>query len=400
MDIVVVAQYMSNIVRWKECNGRFIYIVQMLKEEATVEIITTDFFHDTKKHFEDVKEIDGIKVTMCHEPGYSKNICLKRFLSHKVLARNIGMYLEKRKKPDVLYAAVPSLSVAEVCADYCKKNNVKFIIDIQDLWPEAFKMVMNIPVISDMGFWPMKIQADKIYAAADEIVAVSQTYVDRAMIVNKKCQQPHIVYLGTEKETFDRFADSDQPAIVSKKLREVLDSSVLKLVYCGTLGASYDITCVLDAIRHMTKEEQKRIKFIVMGDGPRRAEFEKASEGLPCIFTGRLSYSNMVWVLSRCNIAVNPITKGAAQSIINKHMDYAMAGLPVINTQECVEYRQMIEKYHAGINCRCNNWEDVQKAIFALETNFQTMGKQSRIMAEENFDRARTYEKIKEIVIK
>lgn len=400
MDIVIVAQYMSNIVRWKECNSRFLYIARMLKEDANLEIITTDFFHGTKTHFENIKDVDGIKVTMCHEPGYPKNVCLKRFSSHKVLARNIREYLKKRKKPDVLYAAVPSLSVAEVCADYCKKNNVKFIIDVQDLWPEAFRMVVNIPIINDIGFWPMKKQADKIYQAADEIIAVSKTYAERAMRVNTKCSSPLVVYLGTEKETFDRFANSEQPVTVSSELRAVLDSDVLKLAYCGTLGASYDITCVLEAIRQMPKEEKEKIQFIVMGDGPRRAEFEKTAEGVPCIFTGNLPYPDMVWVLSRCDIAVNPITKGAAQSIINKHMDYAMAGLPVINTQECVEYREMIEKYHAGVNCRCNNWKDVQQAIFALEKDFHILGVHSKIMGEENFDRATIYEKIREAVIK
>ena len=42
----------------------------------------------------------------------------------------------------------------------------------------------------------------------------------------------------------------------------------------------------------------------------------------------------MVGMLGVCDIAVNSISKGAAQSIINKHGDYAAAGLPVVNTQE------------------------------------------------------------------
>ncbi len=37
---------------------------------------------------------------------------------------------------------MPSLDVAKVAAKYAKENNIRFIIDIQDLWPEAFRMVL------------------------------------------------------------------------------------------------------------------------------------------------------------------------------------------------------------------------------------------------------------------
>lgn len=43
-------------------------------------------------------------------------------------------------------------------------------------------------------------------------------------------------------------------------------------------------------------------------------------------FTGRLSYEKMVGLLCSCDIVVNPINKGAAQSITNKVGDYALSG--------------------------------------------------------------------------
>lgn len=63
------------------------------------------------------------------------------------------------------------------------------MIDIQDIWPEAFKMVFNVPIISDLIFYPMKKMADYIYSRADSIVAVSDTYADRASTVNKEYEQ-------------------------------------------------------------------------------------------------------------------------------------------------------------------------------------------------------------------
>ena len=73
------------------------------------------------------------------------------------------------------------------------------------------------------------------------------------------------------------------------------------------------------------------------------------------VFYGRLSYEKMCGEISECDVAVNPIVHGAAQSIINKHADYAAAGIPIINTQEAMEYRNLIDDYRCGINCECGN---------------------------------------------
>lgn len=60
----------------------------------------------------------------------------------------------------------------------------------------------------------------------------------------------------------------------------------------------------------------------------------------------------MVGLLCSCDIAVNPIKKGSAGSIINKVGDYAAAGIPVVNTQENLEYKNILEEYNAGINVK------------------------------------------------
>lgn len=407
MDIVIVAQYLGNLEHLETTNNRFVYLGSMLSEKNEVEIITTTFPHAQKcqaKHIPDF--FKGCKITALYEPGYPKNVCLQRFASHYKLAKNIKKYLYQRKKPDIIYVAVPSLSVAAEAAKYCRRKNVKFIVDVQDLWPEAFKMVFHVPLLSNAVFYPMKKQADRIYALADEIIAVSQTYADRALSVNKKRQEAAVVYLGTDKHVFDEHAKAGMPLNVRDKTirEEVQDGSgrdITRLVYVGTLGHSYDISVVLAALREFSNDEMKKVQFIVIGDGPKRKQFEQEAVGLPVIFTGLIPYTEMVWLLCRCDIAINPIKKGAAQSIINKHMDYAMAGLPVINTQECMEYRNLLEQYNCGINCQCENENSVARAIRYLMENEniqKEMGKRHREMAEELFDRGRSYLKILDII--
>lgn len=391
LDVLIVAHFTQ--VPGEDGYGRFRYITEKInKANASVEVVTTSFSHRNKRQRkvtgEQLKSL-SYKLTLLYEPGYQKNVSWKRLFSHSILGKNLHKYLLKRKKPDLIYCAVPSLDVAVVAARYAEKNNIRFIIDVQDLWPEAFEMVFHTPYISKLLFYPMRQKANYIYAAADEIVAVSQTYVNRALAVNSKCRAGYSVYLGTELELFDKLSEKNR---VDQKPKDEI-----WLAYIGTLGHSYDLLCVIDALKIV--KDTCNIKFVVMGDGPLRLQFERYAkkQAVYAEFTGRLPYGKMAGILKACDIAVNPISPGAAQSIINKHGDYAAAGLPVINSQECFEYRNLVEEYQMGLNCENHNPEDMADKLLKLckdEALRKVMGRNSRRLAEEKFDRKKTYAKI------
>lgn len=372
-------------------NNRFNYIATLLSQSGfDVELVTSSFSHvDKKQRVQVKKQLEPYHTVLIHEPGYKRNVSIKRlFYSHPQMARNLSSYLQQCKKPDVVYCAIPSLSVAQVAAEFCKENNIKFIIDVQDLWPEAFQMAFNIPVLSDIIFYPFKQQANCIYTAADEIVGVSETYVTRALSVNKKCTRGHVVFLGTDLKIFDYYARF--PLKLEKKRGKFW------LGYCGTLGASYDLRTVIYALEKLGNNAPT---FIIMGDGPKRQELERIAKqkNVDCIFTGRLPYKEMCPILKSCDIAINPIIKGSAASIINKHADYAAAGIPVINTQENWEYRSLIEKYNCGINCEVESIEQLSQAIKLLlmdKKKRKIMGGNSRKLAEDKFNREYTYKLI------
>ena len=396
MKILIIAHFTQ--MPSEKGNNRFNYISNLLSKnsENQVELITSNFSHKFKKHREMEKETTEelkYKITTIHEKGYKKNISLKRFYSHHIMAKNLGKYLLSLEyRPDVIYCAVPSLDVAKVAAKFAEKNDIRFIVDIQDLWPEAFKMVFNIPIVSNSIFLPMKKQADYIYKRADNIIAVSQTYLNRATEVNKKSNRNEVVFLGTEMEKFDKY----------KKEKIAKKEGIIKIVYIGTLGHSYNIKIIIDAINKLKEKGINNIEFLVMGDGPLKNEFEEYAKqkDVNCTFTGMMPYTKMIPMLCNCDIAVNPIRKGSAGSIINKVGDYAMAGLPVINTQQNKEYMDLVENYNIGYNCS-NDIDEIAKKIEYLAENKiirDEMGRNNRKLAEDKFDRFKTYDVIKEII--
>ena len=394
MDILILADFCGQFN--KEDNSRFLYIANMLSEDHKVEVVSSDFDHASKTYLAEIKEDYPYKITLLHEGEYKKNVCLKRFAAHYIWGENVKRYLQKRKQPDVVYCAVPTLKAAYEAAKYCEIHKVKFIVDVQDLWPEAFKMVFNPPVIRNLIYMPLEKLADEIYKRADEIIAVSKTYLNRIKKNNTKAGSGHVVYLGTSLETFDHNVKSN--CALKKGKGE------LWLAYCGTLGSSYDIPCVIDALAVLKKRGIRPPKFIVMGDGPKRQSFEDHARKrkVEAIFTGKIPYQQMCGRLSACDMTVNPIVKGAAQSIINKHSDYAACGLPVLNTQESLEYRKLVDTYKMGFNCRnhdANDLADKMQLLIKDKELRKKMGTNARRCSEERFDRKISYEEIRRVIM-
>ncbi|MDK0956473.1 glycosyltransferase family 4 protein [Clostridium perfringens] len=393
-DVLIIAHFVDELI--DKGNSRFNYIINMLIDNnVNIELITSDFSHEKKRKKNFKYYENKYKVTLLEEPIYNKNISIKRILSHKIIGKNLIKYLNSRKKPDVIYCAVPSLSMAEAAARYAKENNIKFIIDVQDLWPEAFKMIFNMPIISNIIYYPMKIKANRIYKMADNIVAVSDTYANRALLVNKNLKNATTVFLGTELENFDK---------ISGYGNILKDKNIFKVAYVGTLGHSYNIKCIIDALDISFNDGIKNIEFIIIGDGPLENEFKNycKNKDIKVNFMGRLEYPEMIRELVKCDIAVNPISKGAAQSIINKVADYAAAGLPVLNTQECLEYRNLVEEFGIGINCNNDDLQEIANCIKKLYYNESLryeMGKNNRKLAELKFDRKITYKSIEKLIL-
>lgn len=381
-------------------NDRYRYLIDLMNSDKfSVEFITSAFTHREKQHRELSKnQSDNIhcSTTYVNEPGYKRNVCFRRIYSNVILGRNLKRYLMSRKKPDLILAACPALEIAYNAASYAKKNNIPFIIDVRDIWPEAFRMVFNIPVISDLIYWPLTRRVNKVYQSADAVVAVSETFMERVKMSARPDVDKECVFLGCDVKTFDRYAEEN---CVQR------DDDEIWIGYIGTLGHSYDIKRAVDAVHKAGQKTCHKIRFVVMGDGPLRNDFQRYAEqiGILCEFTGSLPYEKMVGRLNACDIVINPIVKGSAGSIINKVADYAASGLPVLNTQECAEYRSLIEMYQCGFNCNCEDTEDLALKMQSLICDpllRKLMGNNHRRLAEERFDRAKSYQKIINLIIK
>ena len=394
--VLMIANFSSGLD--EGVNSRVTYLANLLSNKADVTLVASDFSHLYKKHRD--RNIKGFNFTikMLHEIGYSKNVGLKRFISHFFWGIKVNNYLKSlTTKPDVIYATVPSLTGAFFASRFCVKNDVRFVIDIQDLWPEAFEMIVKIPVFTKLAFAPFKLIANKIYESADCICAVSNTYCKRATKVNSSVSESKTIFLGNDLDEFDENVKKNSDKIQKKQ-------GEFWIGYCGTLGSSYDLKCAMDALEILSISKKCKPTFVIMGDGPKMKEFVDYQKNLhiSCRFLGYINYEEMCGVLKKCDVAINPIMKGAAQSIINKHGDYAAAGIPVVSNQENAEYRELVEEYNMGINCKNSDAHAMAEALYFLINNEELrieMGKTARKCAEEKFNRKTTYRELVEAIL-
>lgn len=388
---------------------RFAYLAQFLVRAGyEVDLITSSFQHWEKRQ-RDIEAIDKslypFGLHFIYEPGYKKNVDPRRIYSHHLAAKNLRTFLEEREY-DLVYAEIPPNDVALAAARYAKDRQIPFVADVNDLWPEAMRMVLDIPVLSNILFYPLARQAKAVYKLVSGVVGTSEEYRMRPfrdLPENAADAIPSAtVYVGNEIAVFDAGASAH-----AGEIRKV--PGEFRVGYAGTIGTSYDIrTMVLAAgklqSRAQTDARCGRVRFVIMGDGPLRAELEAmaADLGLTNLcFTGYMEYGKMAAGLSACDVLVNSFVKKAPQSIVTKIGDYLAAGRPMINTCSSPEFRDKVYKDGFGINIVPEDADILADAILKFVDDPVTgdrMGARARAIAEQQFDRPTAYRRIETLI--
>ena len=381
--------------------SRFRYIGDFLSDAGyQVDLITTTFQHWEKAQ----RDIDAIKkedykfhLKFIYEPGYRKNIDPRRIWSHHIAAKNLTKLLEQEGDYDLVYCEIPPNDVALAAAEYAKKKGIPFVPDVNDLWPEAMRMVVDIPVISDILFYPLKRDAEKVYSLVSGIIGTSDEYRDRPL-KNQKLDVPRkTVYVGNEIAEFDKGVETYGPQIHKPE-------GEFWVSYAGTIGTSYDIRTMVLAGRELLDRGMDQIKIKILGGGPLKEELENLAKEKGCVnveFVGYAPYPKMAAYLAKSDILVNSFVKKAPQSIVTKIGDYLAAGKPMINTCMSPEFRQKVEADGFGINILPEDVKILTDAIMDLykdKEGCRIMGEKARKTAEEQFDRPESYKKIIELI--
>jgi len=390
--VLIIAPY--TLLPSEKGFNRFHYLAsELVNRGHDVTLITSNFIHPYKK-FRDsnIKNLVKYKLVLISEKGYKRNFSFQRITSHTQLERNIKEFVNTLSNiPDVVYCAYPLMNTAFNAGKYSKKNKIPYILDVQDIWPDSFNVVLNLPkTVFSLLVYPFSLFANKIYSMPDYLIAVSDTYLTRAQKFTKRSCS---VFIGADLEAFERLDDQ----LLNKEANEIW------LTYIGTLSYSYDLKTVIRASALLKNKGHSEIKVKILGEGPDKEFLKKEALelGAPVEFLGYQDYKVMATYLNKSDIALNSLSKNSEGSITNKLGDYLAAGLPILNSGTNKEVIDLINDHQLGLNYNAGDEEMLVSNVEYLLNNKKEMiyyGLNSRQLAEKKFDRKNSYKKIFQII--
>jgi len=367
---------------------------EMLSEKGhEVTILTSIFNHYDKQKRNPSVTFPDFHVVLLKECGYKKNISVKRIISQIEFSRNVEKWFREHcSEFDCVFAVVPTYEAVYRVGCICKSKGIPLIIDIEDLWPEAMAVVLGQNWFSKLVLAPMRCLANKTYRLADSFTAVSTSYLQRVLLVNKNTIDDSVVYLGV-----DSFRFALGKTLYSSFFAKPKDE--FWVCYIGTLGASYDLETLFMAIKNLHEKGFTSIKCKILGKGPdkdRLVAFCKKNT-INVDFVDFMEYQKMAAFLSKCDLMINPIKKRASQSVINKVGDYFASGKPVLNSCENVEMEQLINHYSVGMNYKPGNYSELACGILSLFSDHEKWRlccDNSLRLFKDKFDRRISYLRI------
>ncbi|HGJ9846204.1 TPA: glycosyltransferase [Neisseria gonorrhoeae] len=341
MNITIAAPYCS--LPSEPHFNRFWYLAELLSQSHDVLLITSNFKHYDKsfRRPEDAKAASQgrLKVMLLEESGYSKNVSLGRVTSHHRFVKHFEKWLENCRpgEQDVVYSAYPLIATNLLLGKHKARLGYKLIVDVQDVWPESFSSVVPFLKKIPHNLLPFASRANRAYRYADALVAVSQTYLDRAKEANPNVPG-EVVYIG-----------ADFAAIAPPPPR--FRSKTVRFFYLGTLSYNYDVETVCKGVRKLL-DDGENVELHIMGGGPDLDRLKQyACDGIK--FYGYIPYAEMMSVAKGCDIAVNAIRSYSMASITNKLSDYMALQKPIPNSQVHDEVAEVLtllphENYRSG----------------------------------------------------
>jgi glycosyltransferase involved in cell wall biosynthesis len=381
---------------------RFIQIARMaLKNAHRVTHFTSTFRHTTKKQrFSEsttVEEGPGYTVEYVRSKGYKKNYSLERVVAHADFAERLIESFDGRPRPDVIFVSMPPLSSAERVVRWGKANDVPVITDIIDPWPDSY--IKDVPSFlkpaARLVIRPSYDKLRDILKNSTAVTSISNGYLAWAQKNCKDIQRTECFYPAL-------YLDSIQESIRKYRQEEQRNDEVLRVIYVGSLGSSYDLPAIVQAAEVMQEKHPGRTEFVIAGSGPQREMVEEYAEKLENLsYLGWISDEELMRQYALSDVGLIQHKNNLTQTVTYKLFSYLSAGLPILNSLQS-EMADIIQENRVGFN---NDNRDVAGLVQNIERFMEDRGLLTRYkenaltLTREKGDSAAVYGNMLELFV-
>jgi len=165
-------------------------------------------------------------------------------------------------------AAMPDHLLAYEAARYARKNDIPFLVDIRDLWPDIFLdrfRSMGLYGVEKIAFALDFARLVFLLKNADSLIAVSQGYLKWGLdkIGRPESSFDKVFYHGYKKGDLENPADADGSLDFPVWLRGREKQKIF--LFIGTFGVSYKLEFILDAVERFEKSGRSDICLVLAG---------------------------------------------------------------------------------------------------------------------------------------
>lgn len=336
---------------------------EAVRKNHKVTHFTSTFRHPKKKHRFDkdtVLEIEqGYSIVYLHSKGYKKNISFERLFAHKDFANVLLENLKSREIPDAILISMPPLSSAELITNWASNNDIPVIVDIIDPWPDSF--IKDVPASfrkpGKLLIFPFYGQLKNILSSCSALTSISNGYLNWALEhtdkeIKSKCFYPALNLKEVQRK------------IKSAAEKYKREDDLLRIIYAGSLGSSYDISTILEAASVLNNKHPGKTEIIIAGTGPQSGIVEKKSKLLNNLnYVGWIEEDELMKQYYLSDLGLIQHIDNLTQTVTYKLFSYLSAGLPILNSLQS-EMVDIISTNKVGLN---NMNGDVDKLVSNIE---------------------------------
>jgi glycosyltransferase involved in cell wall biosynthesis len=329
-------------------------------------------------------EVDGIRIIEFNLAYSNSDGLLKRSgLFLKFALKSVGIALTG--KYDVLFATTTPLTagIPGIFARWLRGK--PFIFEVRDLWPELPKqmgVIKNPIVLAMLSFleWAS-------YRSAHRCIGLSPGIVDGIKLRGVKEDKINLIPNGCDLSIFGKESSPWRPNNIKK--------DDLMAVFTGTHGMANGLDAVLDAAKILKERGNNRVKIALVGQGKLKPKLQARAEAEQLdnvIFHEPVNKTKLSGLMYSADIGLQVLANVPAfyyGTSPNKFFDYIASGLPVLNNYPGW-LAGMIKDNQCGFSIEPENaiaFADALESALHNKVQLIAMGKNSKILAEKEFDR-------------
>lgn len=388
---------------WRD--GRYFLMAKHLTQAGhNVILFISNFSHRTKKFTHEKEElflIQNIGFHVVPSCSYKSNISYSRIKFERLFIRNMLSQLNNIDLPDCIILRDPALFISKPVVKFCKVNSVKLVVDIIDLWPELFELVLPryFQFMGKFFFLPLYLRRRSLLKSSDAVVAVSPDYLDIARKINPNIPY-EVIYWGCNLSKIIEITNSESSDVLNLfNISKAKDD--FWIIYAGSLGEYYDIKSIAEVAKKI-ESLNFNIKFFIAGAGPMQnwiTNYIKDNEPSNLIYLGSLKTNILFGFFKFCNIGLSTYSEKSTVSMPIKCYDYFGAGLPIINSLGR-NLELIVRENMLGLQYIPENVDSLANSIIKLSNDPELyLRMKSNVLKQAKvFDDEVQYPKIKELV--